>query len=508
MSAVGDLHRLAIQRAESPAWRLLRADNADLILTLLGRHFRHDIRRMPAPELFELLDADLEALRDDGRDLPKTARGYCADWVRAGFLLRRSSSTMREESLEPTDAAFTALAFTTGLAEPARTVTESRLSTLATSLAALARDSDPGAESRLERLRMERDAIDQQIAAVESGDFSVLDGDRAVERATEILLLAEEIPGDFARVRAAFDSLNRDLRARIIDDDNDRGDTLGDVFRGVDLIAESDAGRSFNAFYDTILDPTRSAEIDDAVNTVLERPFADRLTPQQRRRFRALLTDMESSAAEVHATMTSLSRSLRHFVQSRAYEEHRRIQQLIRVAQQKGREVAKLRRPYDLLDLDFIRVGMPMTSVAALRLHNPADNKVVEEVVIHAAGTADLSTLRRLVRESEIDFAELRDNVIETIDESGRAGVADVLARHPATQGLASVVGLLVLAIRHGHRIDGTEQVSWISAGGIARSATIARHVFDPSAPEFCARGSTPAAATVGDRGSSPDDGR
>lgn len=485
MSAVGDVHRLSSLRADDAAWTLLRADNAPVALALLGRHFQRGVRRMPAPELFGLLDTDLEELRDNGWTLPNTGQGYCADWVRSGFLLRRSSAVAREESLEPTDGAFAALEFVAALRSPVSTVTESRLSTLATQLSGLARDSDPSAESRLARLHAERTEIDRQIAAVESGDFPVLGGERALERAREILALASEIPGDFARVRAAFDDLNRSLRARILDDENDRGDTLGDVFRGVDLIADSDAGRSFNAFYDTILDPARSAEIDDAIGAILDRPFVGDLDSEQHRRLRALLTDMETAAGEVHSTMTSLSRSLRHFVQSRAYEEHRRIQQVIRSAQQKARDVAAVRRPFDVLDLDLVRIGMAIESVSALRLHNPADDRVTDDVVVHESGHADLEALRLLVRESEIDFDELTGNVAATLGTRGRASVGDVLTEHPATQGLASVVGLLVLATRHGHRVEGTEPIAWTSVRGAPRAAVIARYLYDPTAPEL-----------------------
>src|SRR5690606_25409024 len=139
-----------------------------------------------------------------------------------------------------------------GLTAGTSSVTESRLTTLSSQLQALARDSDPRTQTRLAALRAERDALDRQIEAVESGDFPVLDGVRAVERSVEILALAEEVPGDFARVRAELEGLNRELRARILDDDGNRGDTLGEVFRGVDLIGSSDAGRSFTGFYDMI----------------------------------------------------------------------------------------------------------------------------------------------------------------------------------------------------------------------------------------------------------------
>nr|WP_024332778.1 DUF3375 domain-containing protein [Gordonia hirsuta] len=485
MAALGDVYRLAGLRTDDAAWRLLRTDHAPVILGLLGRHFTHGARPLPAPELFALLDADLEELRDNGWDLPQTGRGYCAAWVRDGFLLRRSSSTAREEFLEPTEGTLAALDFAGALQAPIRAVTESRLTTLASQLSALARDSDPSAQSRLARLQVERAALDRQIAAVESGDFPVLGGERALERGREILALASEVPSDFARVQSAFDELNRSLRARILDDESDRGDTLGDVFRGVDLIADSEAGRSFSAFYDTILDPARAAQIDDAITAVLDRPFAAEFTGEQHRRLRGLLTDMEVAAGEVHAVMTSLSRSLRHFVQSRAYEEHRRIQQLIRSTQQQARTVATVRRPFDVLDLELVRVGMAIESVSALRLHDPADDRVTDEVVVHPAGHADLESLRQLIRESEIDFDELTGNIAATLTQRGQASIADVLVEHPATQGLASIVGLLVLAGRHGHRVDGTERIGWTSQAGLTRSVVIHRHQFDPTAPEL-----------------------
>lgn len=79
MSAVGDAHQLKGLREQSPGWALLRADNAAIILTLLGGHFGDGVRSLPAPELFDLLDADLQDLRDEGYDLPRSGQGYCAD---------------------------------------------------------------------------------------------------------------------------------------------------------------------------------------------------------------------------------------------------------------------------------------------------------------------------------------------------------------------------------------------------------------------------------------------
>lgn len=486
--STADLHRLNRLQRENAAWALLRADNAAVILALLGAHFDHGTRRLPAPELFALLDSDLQMMRDEGFDLPRTGQAYCADWVRAGFLLRRADTESREETLEPSESTFAALTFVADLTGTTSSITESRLTTLAGQLRDLARDSDPRGDTRLAALRAERDALDREIAAVESGEFAVLDHSRAVERTREILALAGEIPGDFARVRAELEALNRELRARILDDDGDRGDTLGEVFRGVDLIGSSDAGKSFTGFYDMIIDPERSSQIDEWIDTVLQRPFAQHLEPEQRRRFRALFTEMELSGSEVHATMTSLSRSLRHFVQSRHYEEHRRLQRLLRAAQQQAVQAAPLRKPYEMLDVELVRIGMSIDSVAALHLHNPADDLVAEPVVANELGEVDLEDLRRIVRESEIDMDELVGNVATTLRARGSATIGEVLQDHPATQGLASAVGLLVLATEHGHRVDGTEDIAWTAPRGGRRVATIRRHRFDPTDPTFSIR--------------------
>jgi len=79
MSITADVHRLRRLRQDHAAWTLLRADTAPAILALLGRHFDHGTRRLPAPELFARLDSDLQAMRDEGLDFPRTGQAYCTE---------------------------------------------------------------------------------------------------------------------------------------------------------------------------------------------------------------------------------------------------------------------------------------------------------------------------------------------------------------------------------------------------------------------------------------------
>ena len=86
--------------------------------------------------------------------------------------------------------------------------------------------------------------------------------------------------------------------------------------------------------------------------------------------------------------------------------------------------------------------------------------------------------MRRIVRASEIDLVELTDAVGAVLAERGAATVGEILGEHPATQGLASVVGLLLLARRQGQEVAGNETVAWTTSGGAERSARIPRFLF------------------------------
>ena len=56
---------IAALRAGSPAWRLLRADNAPLMLSFLGRVFVDDnVRDISAPQLISRLDDELFVLNE------------------------------------------------------------------------------------------------------------------------------------------------------------------------------------------------------------------------------------------------------------------------------------------------------------------------------------------------------------------------------------------------------------------------------------------------------------
>lgn len=484
MSALSQSHALKQLLDRDATWRLLRADNAPVIVALLSEHLGGENRRLPAAELYELLDHDLDALRAHGFELKQSAQGYCAEWRKAGFLTRRPAEEARGETFELAPGALGAIRFAEQLAAPRQTVTESRLSSIAVQLGKLAVETDPDATRRLAQLHAQRDRIEAEIERINAGELDTLEPSRALERVRDILAQAEELPSDFARVRERFESLNRELRARILESDDGQRAVLDEVFRGVNLIDQSEEGRSFAGFSALVLDPAVGTTFDDDIARVLGRDFAAELSPAHRRFLRRFIGTLKDNSGEIHDVITAFARGLRRYVQSQDYQRDRVLRGLLQEALAAGVPASENTKPYRPTAVRLDLSGIQLGSVGGIRLHDPAELDASAPITEHTNAVADLAALRALARATEIDFAELTEHVNDLLSTVESCTVAEVLQRHPASQGVASVVGLLALAGNQGIVDAGagdgarTEKVSWRGTDEVERAATIPIHRF------------------------------
>ena len=468
------------------AWSLLRANQAPIVLAVLHANFiESGEARVPATVLFERIGDDLEALRVSGHELPQSPQRYIADWLDAGYLERRTGSagtvgagSNASETYELSADALAALRIASEIVTPPRSVTESRLTTVMGQLEQLAIDTDTDVASRLESLTRERERLDQRIANIREGRVDVVAPDAALERIRDILLLAEQLPADFARVRRDVESLNVQFRRDIIESDGARGEVLDALFRGVDVLQDNEAGRSFGAFYALLINPERSAGLDRSIDDVLTRDALDSLKPAERIALRTLVERLTSRGGEVHEVYASLARSLRTFVQQREYVEERRVSRLLKQAQRAFGELSgegSLIRPTGFtLSLSKAQ----LRSVSQLTMIAP-DTERPRGLVDNPPVELDLDRVRELINESDINLYELRRNVDATLGDLPVASISDVLDRYPATQGLGSLIGLLSIALER--TVDGRavlvenerDLVAWGDEGLTARVPTI-----------------------------------
>ncbi len=494
MSVISTAIALQNLKDENVAWKLLRSRNAPMTIAILDSHFTESARRIPVPEFINLVDADLEDIASrTSIEVSRSAQAYCDAWRADGYLVRRPVAQTRQETYELSSGALLAIDYAKRMMRPHRTVTQSRLSIIVDQINSLALATDENEERRRRALLEERDRIEEQLVALEQGHMDVLDRTEAAERVKDIVGLAREIPADFAHVRDDFERINRSLYDTIINYEPGHEDILADIFDGVDEISQSPSGQSFKGFYSLLRDADLTETVQDDIDGILDCDFARELDPEERRFLRGLVRAFVEQGQEVNGVMTSFAQGLRRFVQSQDYQRERVLKRQIDRALGRANRVVEICpcscRTGQSLELSSVRI-MP---VSRWKLKNPAETQAAPAACVSAdtAETVSFEDLKRIARETEIDFMEIAANVNACVrkllqdvgaggsDELACVSVAEVLARYPATQGVASVVGLVALALDQGVSQRGEEIVHWKSAEGDSFRARIPRLAFD-----------------------------
>lgn len=461
-----------------PLWRLLSSTNGPTVIGLLQSHLYEKERSLPASILFERVARDLEELRAQGDDFPQTAQVYVANWLSDGYLERRFPPGATEEEYELSTATVEAIRFLSTIAEPHSAATESRLSLVIQALVGLAEDTDTDKYRRIDRLMAEQARIDKEIDAIQKGHMRVLPRDTALERIREIISLADDLGGDFHRVRDQFEQLNRDLRERIMDSDGNRGEVLDSLFAGIDLISESEAGRTFSAFWRLLTDPEQAAVLEESLDSVMSREFVGELDMRERRFLLRLTRNLLEQGGVVHEVLQTFARSLKHFVQSREYLEQRRINQLLKEAQRAALTIKDEVKTTESLEYSLELTSSRIRSLSQWVLYDPSLQAEPEAMREGEPPPIDLELVSGLVAQSEIDFRTLKEHVRSLLEQRDQASIGDVLERFPAEQGLGSVVGLLALGSRHGIKGDSVETVAWVGGDDQGRRARIPKIYF------------------------------
>ncbi|HUZ94368.1 MAG TPA: DUF3375 domain-containing protein [Edaphobacter sp.] len=465
---------LAYERLrDQPLWRLLASPKAPAFIALLQAELYEDQKSLPASVFYDRIERDLEELRAVGQELPQTAKDYVSNWLADGYVERRFPAGSAEEQFEISAQAVEAIRFISTIEQPHSTATESRLALVISALVQLAEETDSDQKRRIERLLAERARIDLQLEHAQGGNIRVLADSSALERTREIISLAENLLGDFRRVRDQFDRLNRDLREQLVESDGRRGDVLDALFAGIDLISESDAGRTFSAFWRLLTDPERSGALEDALDTVLSREFLNEIDLRRRSFLRRLPSTLLEQGGFVHEVLQTLAKSLKQFVQSREFLEQKRLNQLLRDAQKAALGLKDEVKATESLDYFLELTSSRLRSYAQWQLFDPSLELTSEGMESGDRPDVDLAAIAELVADSEIDFRRLKENIRAILSLRSQASIRDILDSYPASQGLGSVVGLLALGSRHGIKGEGHELVHWMGRDEHQRRARI-----------------------------------
>ena len=462
-----------------PAWRLLRAEHAPLLVSFLGRVFvDENVRGIAASELIDRLDDELYALNERFGEgsFPRKAREYLDEWANSeSGWLRKYYADQDEVQFDALPAVEKAVMFVRSLERREFIGTESRLNTAFELLRQIVYGAEDDPAKRLDELHRQRAAIDDEIARVERGELAYLDTAGVRDRFQQFSATARELLSDFRQVEANFRELDRQLRAQIAAWTGTKGELLDDVLANRGDISRSEQGRTFSAFYDFLLSSSRQAEFQRLLETVTG---MDQLAGDVDSRTQRVHYDWLAAAERTQDTVRLLSEQLRRFLDDAVWLENRRIVEILNSIQTRAldlREHSETALPGAELDSFSPEVTLPMEK----KLYEPKRRTpITSEPVADEGDSADPSAL---FEQTHVDAEELARHVHDSLAGRPQVGLAEVVEQHPLDEGLAELLTYFSLPDDRMAVVfdeDATEDIAWTGSDDIERVATVPRVSF------------------------------
>jgi hypothetical protein len=479
-------------RQTHPAWRLLKADNAVLIISFLYRTFvKPNVRSLSEAELgFKLDDYLFHLRRDQGQDsFPREANAYLEDWAsdKHGWLRKYYPDGNDEPAFDITPSTEQALDWLASLNRRPFIGTESRLVMLIELLRQLADGTDPDPKARLAELKRRRAEIDAEIARVEKGALTMIGATGVRERFIQIAENARALLSDFRAVESNFRELDRQAREKIATWEGGKGALIDEILGDRDLISDSDQGRSFRAFWDFLMSPERQEELSQLTARVFELDPVKELGPD--RQFLRIHYDWLAAGEITQRTVARLSAELRRFLDDKAWLENRRIMEILRDIETCAIELRDEPPEGAVMAIDGLNPSIRL--VMDRPLFTPPTRPAITST-IEPSNIEDMSA-DALFDSIHVDKEILMDHIRRLLIGRRQVSLAEITLSQPLQHGLAELVAYLAIAGQDSSAIvdpQKRESITWEDETGRHRMASVPLVIFSRSSSMAEADGS------------------
>jgi hypothetical protein len=441
----------------SPTARLLRSDNAPIILDFLHRVFK-------SGELISIGQADfrtrLSVYQEEIHDvepslLPGPPERYLTQWTDAGWLQRFLEAASIEPQFQLTRHGEESIQFVdSAIARSSSLVgTESRLRLVIDTLEDIVRGASADPDRRLEYLRSQRATIDEEIKAIESGkSVQVYRPSQIRERFQNAVDLLKALQSDFRAVEGRFQDIAREVQQLQTSGNDSRGHILGHALDSEDLLKQQDEGISFFAFVTFLLSPAQQAALRKNIDEIQHlAALADQ--HESLSRIRRMVPSLLAEAEKVMRTTARLSATLRRLLDARAAAHRMRLANVLREIRQNAVRLAG--SPQSQSVQLFVDTEAEICSPMARTFWVPPQDfdelQLTQQVIDPKQAEAMASAFARMHR---LDLRKLRSHIREATTDGGQEPLTELLVKWPLTGGVVELLGYLQIAHDDSHSID------------------------------------------------------
>lgn len=456
---------LKFQIEQSPAVLLLRSDNAGFIISFFQSVFG-------ATQRFQIGYNELVALLDQynaSHDKPLTRRpsDYIEIWAdeKHRYLRKYYVDGNDEPQTELAHEVSSMMSWLHSQGTQDFVGTESRVSALFQMIDKLASHSDTNPKARISKLKQEREAIDQEINQIKkTGTVLGWDDLRKREYLSHIMEDSRRLLADFALIEDIFKDHARQLKEKMVAAQLSKGALLAQVLDMHDALEESDQGKSFRAFWDFLMSPTKQSALGRWLEKILldlsDKPY---LKGMQYREYVARLkgfkADLLQRGRKVLASQNRLTREIRTLLVQNSNQDSRAIQTAI--SDIKAWWIADREHFAHIAGETLIDVEHK--PLVHLPLERPLWSEPVAAVLDLGNVLDDLSTdeaALNLKERSALAGWQLEDRVTTLLQERASFTLPELVEVYPLEFALEELVGYLSVGMKNQqHLVDNTESV-------------------------------------------------
>lgn len=429
---------------KNPAVRLLRLENAPLIISFLFHQFKISNRiTITSNELITNLSDYLYHLREQyGEDsYPGTAEDYLEKWSNEGYLRKYYLPEGDLPVFELTPATEKALNWINDLDKKEFVGTESRLLKIFEILKELAYKNSDDPEKRVKELEKQKLLIEQEIEKTQAGILDKLNETQIKERFYEVYDTALKLLSDFREIEYNFRELDNDVRQKQLNSQMKKGRLLDDIFKVQDLIWDSDQGRSFKAFWEFLMSQSKKDELNDLLEYLNNLHEIKEIKKDDV--LNRFVVNLIEAGDKVNKTNHRLVEQLRRFLDDKSRLENKRIIELIleikTLALQSKDRQPQNREFLPLDDKPLIRLIMERSLWHALKAPDLSAIDLVE-------GDAEFVDTEALYRQLFIDPEELKKRIRVLLKTENQVTLKQITAAYPVQKGLLEIITYLMIA--------------------------------------------------------------
>nr|WP_279039511.1 DUF3375 domain-containing protein [Snodgrassella alvi] len=468
-------HSLAKYRRlyeENKVWKLLRATTAPLILAFIEQVFSSGQNEISYSQARILLDAELEK-NHWYADTP--AAIYINQWVKDGWLREM------DNKLTKTDTCEIALRFCQSFDERNINTSASHLRIVQEAVRELVIALNENPEERIALLNQRKAELEKEITNIQTKGINTLSDQQRRERLREIYQLASVLTNDFRYVEDEIRRLDQEIRIKMIEKDNNRGEVLQATMDQEALLAQSDAGSAFESFFQLLCDSNRSTEFKEQLDIILNQISDNYLQPRQRKFLKRLLQELTQESEHIFQIRRRTEENLKTYIKSGAAQEKRTVDRLITQLEQLAVNFSKnninLKQATNLiLPTGNIEINSP----DSICLKEPIAAIQITDITEHTNSVVPSETVLTLL--DTIQIKEVADSIYHNLCTFGPLTIAGLVEKKPINFGLEELVAYLRIA-QHIQATDLNEKESIIiqDKQGIQIKATLPKYLLSAS---------------------------